>query len=82
MLNHFKPRVFKINQSINPILIRVYPRKRGWPDLPHSNSNLSNQKLTKGFIDTDNLDFMTIFHRFKCVPPILGYLSIHIFNLF
>ena len=30
------------NQSINPILIRVYPRKRGWPDLPHSNSNLSN----------------------------------------
>ena len=29
------------NQSINPILIRVYPRKRGWLDLPHSNSNLS-----------------------------------------
>ena len=27
---------------IYPILIRVYPRKRGWPDLPHSNSNLSN----------------------------------------
>ena len=27
---------------INPILILVYPRKRGWPDLPHSNSNLSN----------------------------------------
>ena len=31
-----------INQSINPILIRVYPHKWGWPDLPHSNSNLSN----------------------------------------
>ena len=27
---------------INPILIRVYPRKWGWPDLSHSNSNLSN----------------------------------------
>ena len=26
---------------INPILIRVYPHKQGWPDLPHSNSNLS-----------------------------------------
>ena len=23
-----------------PILIWVYPRKQGWPDLPHSNSNL------------------------------------------
>ena len=28
--------------TINLILIQVYPRKRGWPDLPHSNSNLSN----------------------------------------
>ena len=27
---------------INPILIRVSPRKWGWPDLSHSNSNLSN----------------------------------------
>ena len=27
---------------INPILIRVYPRKWGWPDLLHSKSNLSN----------------------------------------
>ena len=25
-----------------PILIRFYPRKQGWPDLLHSNSNLSN----------------------------------------
>ena len=31
-----------INQSINTILIPVYPRKWGWLDLPHSNSNLSN----------------------------------------
>ena len=29
-------------KNINPILIRVYPCKRGWPDLPHFNSNLSN----------------------------------------
>ena len=32
----------KSSESISPILIRVYPRKRGWPDQPHSNSNLSN----------------------------------------
>jgi len=25
-------------QSINPILIRVYPRKWGWPDLPQQQS--------------------------------------------
>ena len=30
------------NFIINPILIRVYPCKRGWPDLPHFVSNLSN----------------------------------------
>ena len=29
-----------ISQSI-PILIWVYPRKQGWPDLSHSGSNLS-----------------------------------------
>ena len=27
---------------INPVLIWFYPRKRGWPDLPHSASNLSH----------------------------------------
>ena len=27
---------------INPILVRVYLHKRGWADLPHSNSNLSD----------------------------------------
>ena len=26
----------------HPILIRVYPHKQGWLDLPHFNSNLSN----------------------------------------
>ena len=30
------------NPSINLILIWVYPRKWGWPDLPCSNSNLFN----------------------------------------
>ena len=29
-------------QSINPILIWVYPHKPGWPHLPHSNSYLFN----------------------------------------
>ena len=28
--------------GLNPILIRVYPRKWGWPDLSRCNSNLSN----------------------------------------
>ena len=27
---------------INPVLIRFYPRERGWLDLPHSASNLSH----------------------------------------
>ena len=35
-------RFVRINQSINPFLIQVYLCKRGWLDLPHSNSNLSN----------------------------------------
>ena len=37
-------------QSINPILIQVYPRKRRWPNLPHSNSNLSNSHSPSGSI--------------------------------
>ena len=32
----------KIIIIINPFLIWFYPRKRGWPDLPHSASNLSH----------------------------------------
>ena len=28
---------------INPVLIWFYPSKWGWPDLPHSASNLSHQ---------------------------------------
>ena len=34
---------------INPILIQFYPRKRGWPDLPHSASNLSHSHLAQFF---------------------------------
>ena len=33
---------FPIIIIINPVLIRFYPRKRGWPDLPYSASNLSH----------------------------------------
>ena len=29
---------FRIIIIIKPILIRVYPRKRGWPDLPQQQS--------------------------------------------
>ena len=32
----------RYQRYINPILIRVYSCNLGWPDLPHSNSNLSN----------------------------------------
>ena len=31
-----------IDSIINLILIRAYPRKRGWLDLPHSNSDFFN----------------------------------------
>ena len=29
----------------HPSLITAYPRKQGWPDLPHFDSNLSNSPL-------------------------------------
>ena len=34
----------------HPILIRIYILKPGWPDLPHSNSNLSNAHSPSGLI--------------------------------
>ena len=34
--------LYEIKQSINPVLIRVFPHKWEWLDLPQSNSNLSN----------------------------------------
>ena len=37
-----KPHIIQFIITINPVLILVYLRKQGWPDLPHSNSNLSN----------------------------------------
>ena len=40
-LNMCPRKLFLTPIIINPILIRVYPRKRAWQDLPHSNSNLS-----------------------------------------
>ena len=53
---------------INPILIRVYPCKRGWPDLPHSNSNLSNShspsRSVQGvlLLQTNNLALILLLH--------------------
>ena len=41
---------FLYQSIINPILIRVYPHKEGWPDLPHSNSNLSNYHSPSQFM--------------------------------
>ena len=40
----------KDDNIINPVLIRVYPCKQGWPDLPHSNSNLSNSHFPSHMI--------------------------------
>ena len=39
---HFSILNMLTKSCYHPILIRVYPCKQGWPDLPHSNSNLSN----------------------------------------
>ena len=38
----FSVNLIHFNQSINKILIQVYPHKQRWPDLPHSNSNFSS----------------------------------------
>ena len=40
-MNHFS-FFYSCQLLINPILIWVYPRKRGWPDLPHFVSNPAN----------------------------------------
>ena len=46
-LRHFRNQATLLScQSINPIFIQVSPRKWGWPDLPNSNSNLSNSHST------------------------------------
>ena len=76
---HREPFVAKRSQDnfggyvfiINPILIRVYPRKRGWLDLPHFVSNLSNShspsRLIHGvlFLQTNALALLLHlrFHR-------------------
>ena len=65
MIDHF-------SQSINPILIWVYPRKWGWLDLPHSDSNLSNSHSPSRLIQsnllllTNNLALLPL-----CLPRLL-----------
>ena len=73
-------RCLQINQSINPILIRVYLHIRGWLDLSHFNSNLSNfhspsrsiQGILLFFKPTLLLSFSTCtFHVFFAHPRFL-----------
>ena len=62
----------------NPILIQVYPCKWGWPDLPHSNSNLSNShsrsRLIQGILllQTNTLALLLHLH----LPQILWLSSL------
>ena len=53
--------------SLNPIMICVYPRKWRWPDLNHSNSNLSNSHSPSHSIhvilfETNTLAFLLHLH--------------------
>ena len=65
----------------NPILIWVYQCKQGWPDLPHSNSNLSNSHFLSCsihgilFLQTNTLALLLLFlsssHTSVPLPHIL-----------
>ena len=60
------------SQLINPTLIRVYPRKPGWPDLPQSNSNLTQFTVSSFSKPTLLLSFSTcVFHVFFGCPYFL-----------
>ena len=63
-----------INQTINPILIQIYPYKGRWPDLPHSNSSLSNShspsRLIHGILlQTSTRALALLLHL--CLPRLL-----------
>ena len=56
-----------------PILIRVCPRKRGWPDSPHSGSNLSNSHSPSRSIHCillfqTNTPALLLHLHFPCLP--------------
>ena len=56
-------------QIHHPILIQFYPRKQGWPELPHPNSNLSNSHSPPHSIQgilllqTNTLEQSTLLHH-------------------
>ena len=56
---------YNINRSINPILIRAYPRRWGWLDLPHSNSNLTNSHFPISL----NSWHPPSLNQYSCSPP-------------
>ena len=68
---------------INPVLIWFYPRKWGWPDLPHSASNLSHSPsclILFIFLQTNTLTLL-LHLRSPCLPRSSSLpLSLH-FNL-
>ena len=56
------------SQSINnPILIQVYPHKRGWQDLRISNSNLSNSHSPTRSIQASSLSKPTLLLSSTCI---------------
>ena len=54
-------------------MIKVYPRKQGWPDLPHSNSNFSNShsssRSIQGILLLQTNTLVLLFHL--CLPRLL-----------
>ena len=62
----------RVKSSSN--LIQVYPRKRGWPDLLHSNSNLSNShspsRSIQGILLLQTNTLALLLHLHLRLPPL------------
>ena len=78
--NKEKKLVWYIHHHHHPVLIRFYPRKRGWPDLPHSASNLFHSHSPFRSIPCILLlqtNTLTLLHLWSpCLPRSLSTLSL------
>ena len=70
--------LYIVIKSITPILIWVNPRKWGWPDLPHSNSKLSNSHSPSHWIQGILLQTNTLalLLHFMHLPRLLSLSSL------
>ena len=73
----YRSRLGMVIIIINTVLIRFYPCKRGWPDLPHSASNLSHSHspsrsiLCILLLQTNTLTLLPDLHVFLSHPRFL-----------